>query len=65
MGGGITSVTVENPAAFGTSIPTIDFTPFGDGTANGTIRMDAVRFYEGFYKGADGQLSSQKIQDSK
>ncbi len=67
MGGGITSVSVENPgAAFGTSIPTIDFTPFGDGTANGTIRMDAVRFYEGFYKGADGQLSSQKkIQDSK
>ena len=66
MGGGITSVAVDNPgAAFGATVPTIDFTGFGDGTANGSLRMDAVRFYDGFYKGADGQLSSQKkIQDS-
>ena len=67
MGGGITSVAVDNPgAAFGATVPTINFSTHGDGLANGTIRMDAVRYYEGFYKGADGQLSSQKkIQDSK
>ena len=67
MGGGVTSVAVDNPgAAFGATVPTIDFSGSGDGLANGTVRMDAVRFYEGFYRGADGQLSSQKkIQDSK
>ena len=44
MGGGITSVAVDNPgAAFGATVPTINFSTHGDGLANGTIRMDAVR----------------------
>ena len=44
----------------------IDFSGFGDGNANATLILDSVRYYDGYYVGTDGQLSSQKkIQDSK
>ena len=72
MGGGVTSVRIDNPGTgygtdkWGTPVPpTFDFTGFGDGLANATLIMDSVRYYPGFYSGADGQCSSQKkIQDS-
>ena len=67
MGGQIQNVIVRNPgAAFTTTVPQIDFTGFGDGTANATLLLDSVRYYDGYYVGTDGQLSSQKkLQDSK
>lgn len=67
MGGQIQDIIVRNPgAAFTTVVPSIDFTGFGDGTANATLLLDSVRYYDGYYVGTDGQLSSQKkLQDSE
>jgi len=72
MGGGVTSVRIDNPGTgygtdkWGTPIPpTFDFTGFGNGLANASLIVDSVRYYPGFYAGADGQCSSQKkLQDS-
>lgn len=67
MGGQIQDIIVRNPgAAFTTTVPEVDFSGFGDGNANATLILDSVRYYDGYYVGTDGQLSSQKkIQDSK
>ncbi len=66
LGGSVTEIKILNPgAAFNNTAPGFDFTEVGDGLANATITLDSVRYYDGYYKGSDGQLSShKKIQDS-
>lgn len=66
LGGSVEEIKILNPgAAFNNTSPGFDFTESGDGLANATITLDSVRYYDGYYKGSDGQLSShKKIQDS-
>tara|TARA_B100000131_G_scaffold218176_1_gene209694 strand:- start:215 stop:3793 length:3579 start_codon:yes stop_codon:yes gene_type:complete len=66
LGGAIKSIRIDNPgAAFSNTAPGFDFSNTGDGLANATITLDSTRYYDGYYKGSDGQLSShKKIQDS-